>query len=127
TFIGVVVGSYYSPDISLIWDYSHDKVKHMIAYFSLTLMACATCYRFNWSKKIVIIIFMLGVFIELTQPFAGRSASFQDLLANSLGIALGALVASWCGFRIQFKGNSRKNPKESMTREAIPSDLPLRF
>ena len=126
-FIGVIVGSYYSPDISLIWEYSHDKVKHMIAYFSLTLMGFAACHRFNWSKKIVLVIFVLGLFIELTQPLAGRSASFQDLLANSIGIALGALVASWCGFKMQFKKNTRTNSNERLKQEAIPSDLPQRF
>lgn len=106
-FLVVVVGSYYSPDFHTIWDYSHDKIKHMIAYFSLTAMGFAACHRFDWSKNLVLIIFIIGVFIELTQPLAGRSASLQDLFANSIGIALGAMVASWCGFKGKDKHDTK--------------------
>ncbi|MEP3232277.1 MAG: VanZ family protein [Hyphomicrobiales bacterium] len=98
-FLVVVVGSYYSPDFNAVWELSHDKVKHMIAYFSLTAMGLAACHRFHWSKYLVLVIFAIGVFIELTQPFAGRSASLLDMVANSVGIALGSMIASWCGFQ----------------------------
>ena len=101
TFLLVVVGSFYSPDYQTIWDYSHDKVKHIIAYFSLTTMGLAAFHRFSWSKNLVLIIFIFGVIIELTQPLAGRSASLNDILANSIGIALGVMIASWCGFKNQ--------------------------
>ena len=97
-FLVVVVGSYYSPDLNTVWTYSHDKIKHVAAYFSLTAMGLAACHRFHWSKYLVLIIFAVGVIIEMTQPFAGRSASVQDLIANFIGIALGFIIASWCGF-----------------------------
>lgn len=102
-FVGVLVGSYFSPDFHTIWEYSHDKIKHMIAYFSLTAMGFAALHRFDWSRNLVLIIFIVGVLIEITQPFVGRSASLHDLIANSIGIGLGSLVASWCGFKKNFK------------------------
>ena len=98
-FLVVVVGSYYSPDLNTVWTYSHDKIKHVAAYFSLTAMGLAACHRFHWSKYLVFVIFAMGVFIEVTQPLAGRSASLHDLIANSIGIALGSMMASWCGFK----------------------------
>ena len=98
-FLTVVVGSYYSPNFHTVWEHSHDKIKHVIAYFSLTAMGLAACHRFHWSKYLVFVIFAMGVFIEVTQPFAGRSASLHDLIANSIGIALGSMMASWCGFK----------------------------
>jgi len=59
----------------------------------------AACHRFRWSKYLIFIIIALGVIIEVTQPFAGRSASIDDLMANSIGVALGLMIASWCGFK----------------------------
>ena len=97
----VIVCSYYSPNFATIWESSHDKIKHIIAYFTLTVLGLAACHRFRWSKYLIFIIFAVGVIIEITQPFAGRSASIDDLIANSIGIALGAMIASWCGFKNQ--------------------------
>ena len=100
-FLTVIVGSYYSPNFSAIWEQSHDKIKHIIAYFSLTLLGFAACHRFSWSKYLILIIISLGVAIEMTQPFAGRYASIDDLIANCIGIILGSMLASWCGFKNQ--------------------------
>ena len=107
-FLVVVVGSYYSNNFTTIWQNSHDKIKHAIAYFSLTALGLAACHRFRWSKYLIFIIFALGVIIEMTQPFVGRSASIDDLIANSIGIALGSMVASWCGFKNQITNKTRR-------------------
>ena len=100
-FLVVVVGSYYSLNFNTIWENSHDKIKHIIAYFSLTTLGLAACHRFGWSKYLICIIFAMGVVIEMTQPFVGRSASIDDLIANSVGIVLGSMIASWYGFKTQ--------------------------
>jgi len=100
-FLVVIVGSYFSLNFNTIWENSHDKIKHVIAYFSLTVLGLAACHRFSWSKYLVFIIFAVGVIIEMTQPFVGRSASIDDLFANAIGIALGSIIASWCGFKHQ--------------------------
>jgi len=50
----------------------------------------------------------------MTQPFFGRSASIDDLIANSIGIALGSMIASWCGFKNQTtKKTSRQLENQS--------------
>ena len=110
----VIVGSFYSPNFNAIWEHSHDKIKHITAYFSLTALGLAACHRFGWSKYLIFIIFAMGVIIEMTQPFFGRSASIDDLIANSIGIALGSMIASWCGFKNQTtKKTSRQLENQS--------------
>ena len=109
----VIVCSYYSPDFTTIWESYHDKIKHIIAYFTLTVLGLAACNRFSWSKYLIFIIFAVGVFIEMTQPFAGRSASIDDLVANSIGIAFGSMIASWCGFKNQLTNPTGKPISQS--------------
>ena len=108
----VVVCSYYSPNFATIWESSHDKIKHIIAYFTLTVLGLAACHRFSWSKYLIFIFFAMGLIIEMTQPFAGRSASLDDLIANCIGITLGSMVASWCNFKNQ-NTHSTANPISS--------------
>ena len=116
-FLVVVVGSYYSNNFTTMWQNSHDKIKHAIAYFSLTALGLAACHRLGWSKYLIFIIFAMGVIIEMTQPFVGRSASIDDLIANSIGIALGSMVASWCGFKNQIT-NKTTHPTGKPTSQS---------
>lgn len=77
---------------------SSDKVSHTIAYFSLTLSWLYTLL--NWSKfqsrvKYAILgCFVYGIIIEVLQTSitSYRTASYLDILANSVGIVLAVLV-----------------------------------
>lgn len=76
---------------------SSDKVSHGIAYFSLTLSWLYA--TLNWSsfqskvKYIVFGCFAYGIIIEVLQTAitSYRTASYLDILANSVGIVLAAL------------------------------------
>jgi VanZ family protein len=74
-----------------------DKVEHTVAYMLLTLWFTGVYPRSSYFK-IGLGMFLLGVAIEIAQgamPF-GREADIRDVVANSLGIALGIGVA-WMG------------------------------
>jgi VanZ family protein len=72
-----------------------DKANHTLAFLALTL---AGCLGFRGARRgtlwVLLGIFGLGCAIELVQLFVpGRSCEWQDLLADSAGIALGLAVA----------------------------------
>lgn len=72
-----------------------DKTMHFAAYGGWAAIACATPHG---SRRVVfyaLIIFATGLAIELIQPSFGRSKSIMDLLANSIGLGAGILVALW--------------------------------
>lgn len=75
-----------------------DKVKHAIAYFTLTfywLFAVAKTKQDN--KRVMVTIaacFIYGIVLEVLQGelTSYRTASVLDAVANSVGIALGVLA-----------------------------------
>lgn len=103
--LAVIVGSYYSPDFSDIWNSAHDKIKHTSAYFVLTFVGLIAFHHFNSPKRLLVTIFAMGLIIELTQPLTGRSSSLYDLMANSVGIILGALLVVWLSRKFLAKQN----------------------
>lgn len=69
-----------------------DKVQHLAAFVALTLAAWWAYPGARW--KAIAGLFAFGIFIELVQlGIPGRSAEWGDLVADGLGIALGALIA----------------------------------
>lgn len=77
---------------------SSDKVSHSIAYFFLTLSWLYVVLRkerFNtWVKYIIIGSFIYGIIIEVFQGAVTtyRTASYLDMVANSVGILLAILA-----------------------------------
>ena len=77
---------------------SSDKVSHGIAYFSLTLSWLYTIL--NWKafqskvKYAILGCFLYGIIIEVLQAAmtSYRTASYLDILANSVGIVLAVLA-----------------------------------
>lgn len=75
-----------------------DKVEHAVAY---AFLAATGCFGFGFGSRapcaqlaVVLALTAMGGAIELVQPLApGRTASFEDMLANVIGIALGWLLA----------------------------------
>jgi VanZ family protein len=75
--------------------YVSDKTMHFVAYGSWAAVACATPRGKQRMALYAGIIFATGLAIEIIQPNVGRDKSMLDLLANSLGIAAGILLALW--------------------------------
>jgi hypothetical protein len=73
-----------------------DKLDHLTAFAALALLA-----RAGWPGaqrwRTGAALFVYGAGIELLQgsPLVSRTASFADLLANVVGIALGLALSLW--------------------------------
>ncbi|MGF1737297.1 VanZ family protein [Photobacterium satsumensis] len=71
-----------------------DKVQHFMAYAVFAIVAAyAVSTKRAFYKHCTAIVLFSGV-IELIQPWFGRECSVFDLLANSLGVVLGMLIAA---------------------------------
>jgi VanZ family protein len=75
----------------------NDKVSHVVGHGALALYFSALVPRRSW-WKIFLFLLVLGTGIEFAQHYMhlGRHADVRDVLANSLGAALGLLLA-WLG------------------------------
>ena len=92
----VTCGFAFAPSAPTLNIDNGDKVQHIMAF--LCLSGCtALSARAGWRQALRATVFMLlfGVFIELVQSFLPtRSADWRDVVADSLGVAVGlALVA----------------------------------
>ncbi len=69
-----------------------DLIIHFGCYFALSL--CALYRRYSpWATVLTVFALILyGGLIELVQVHFGRSASFMDFAANTLGVAAGWLT-----------------------------------
>ncbi len=78
-----------------------DKLHHLIAYFGLTLLFCQW-HRPQRHWLIALSFGLMGVAIELVQPFSGRYFSWLDMLANVTGVLLAWWLAQgWAGQILQ--------------------------
>ncbi len=71
-----------------------DKVFHALAYF--TLMAWfSQIYHDKFQRNMIAVVFVfMGVTLEYLQGFdANRYFEFADMIANSIGVALGFSIA----------------------------------
>lgn len=84
------------PEMPASFDLN-DKVSHLIGHGTLALYFAGLVPRRSW-WKIFVFLLMFGIVIELAQyaMHAGRNGDPRDVLANSLGAALGLLLAL-CG------------------------------
>jgi VanZ family protein len=86
------------PDFS-----PNDKVNHLIAYSTLSFIGMFAFQRWFW---VVLGLFCYGVLIEFLQGMTEyRFASGADVIANSLGIIIGA--AAYAGLYVSVLKNSR--------------------
>ena len=77
------------PDFS-----PNDKVNHFIAYGALSLVGL---FAFRQAIITLVGLFCYGILIEFLQGMTEyRFASAADVVANSLGLAIGAGVFSLC-------------------------------
>jgi VanZ family protein len=76
-----------------IIDDANDKVKHILAFFTLAFLADYSTpkVRFNLSKGLMILAY--GLLIEVVQYFLPyRESSLYDLAADAIGIAAYVLL-----------------------------------
>ena len=67
-----------------------DKLHHFVAYGTLMFPAALRGKR-RWFVLALVYIAWSGG-IELIQPFVNRNGEWLDLLANSIGVGVGALI-----------------------------------
>ena len=76
----------------------NDKLHHLVSYAVLAWW-CVLAFQISQQKKVLLLVFKLIVFggvIELLQGLSGyRFAEWYDLLANTLGVFLGVVVARY--------------------------------
>lgn len=78
-------------NLSIGWD----KLNHAAAFIALSFSAClAFPGRRRHMLLAAVGLFLFGAVIEVVQLFVpGRDCEWEDLLADSVGIAIGALIA----------------------------------
>jgi len=95
-FLYWVFTSFNLPYNTLFWNALQNS-GHGLVFLLITFIAINTFVRRNSRKPlllvvILIIVFLLGVLIELAQHYSGRGASSNDLIMNSVGIVIGAAL-----------------------------------
>ena len=97
--IAILLGSLVKPELVVVDSISvSDKTYHLIAYFLLMLSwlyAFSNREKFNENVKYVIIgCIFFGIIIELLQGTitSYRTASFLDIIANTSGVLLAAVI-----------------------------------
>ena len=79
----------------LIWD----KAAHFIA-FGLILWSFGVMFRRLPRVPAALLAIALGAAVEVVQRYIGRDASWGDLVADALGVAVALLIwAVWRRFR----------------------------
>lgn len=75
----------------------NDKISHLIGHGTLALYFAGLVPRRGW-WKIFVFLLLFGITIEFAQYYmhVGRNGDPRDVLANSMGAALGLLLAA-CG------------------------------
>ena len=79
------------------WLLNWDKLIHLIQYFILGVLAMKSLKKININSVILVIIFglLFGSIDEFLQSFiSGRFSSALDVLADTIGTAIGALLVS---------------------------------
>lgn len=64
-----------------------DLIYHAIAYAALAFLFLKGFP--SQLKKVIILLFLQGVLVEVIQPYTGRYFEWWDMVANSIGIAVG--------------------------------------
>jgi len=80
------------PSIDLGWD----KLNHLLAFSTLAFSASLSCPASRRLRYVLFfMLFAYGGLIEVLQQFVpGRAGEWADLFADSVGIALGAVMAA---------------------------------
>ena len=91
--------SFFFRDLPYVpnWSFS-DKIAHVLMYLFYTLIASAMFYSQSFKRIISLAILytiLFGVFMEFCQMMikgAGRTGSLGDIVANTIGTIIGAII-----------------------------------
>ena len=91
----IVILSLTSSPIDTGLDFPYqDKLYHMLAYFSLMFWFAQIYHDCTKRNLMAVMLIMMGVLLEYLQGFdPNRYSEFADMLANSMGVLLGLLLA----------------------------------
>jgi hypothetical protein len=86
---------------------------HVVAYAVLAAATLLSVPRQALTMRrgaaAVLVISLLGIAIELLQPFAGRTASIVDFAGNEIGVAMG-MALFWAYRQVGRARNARRYP-----------------
>ncbi len=87
SYIAAILPQEMAPTIGNL----SDKTLHFLA-FSVLVLLLNFSYRIAWWKSVLYLLFY-GCFIEFSQYFTpNRCAEWLDIVADSIGIAIGLLL-----------------------------------
>lgn len=94
-WIGLTAGTHY-PSVPMPDVVDHtDKIIHCSAFAGLALLACITLRV----RRVVLAAILLAAYAavdESTQQFVGRNVDLFDWVADTVGIAIGCGVFTYC-------------------------------
>jgi len=107
--------SFFFRDLPYVpsWSFS-DKIAHVLMYLFYTLIASAMLYSQSFKRIISLAILytiLFGVFMEFCQLMikgAGRTGSLGDIVANTIGTIIGAIIVSAILKKIDRTGSAKE-------------------
>lgn len=75
-----------------------NKVSHIIGTMTLSFLAF---HWLGWRWKVILVLTFFVIFVEMAQPFVGRTAWFVDVLLNILGVGLGTFLVWYYRYRFE--------------------------
>ena len=97
--ISILFGSLVKPEFIVLESISvSDKTNHLIAYFLLMLSWLYAFFKKEkfqeYVKYIILGCFIFGIIIEILQGIitSYRTASYLDILANTIGVLLAVVI-----------------------------------
>ena len=96
------------PSDNLKFNYAYeDKIKHILAFFTLSLLLNRASSTLKHRVRNMVALLLFGIFIEVAQSFTGyRSPSFDDVLADLVGILLFQILYSTYRFIKHFQNKT---------------------
>jgi len=105
--ISILIVVYYSlvPQVEFPVDFwSADKLYHCAAYGWLAVLPLLGFANPRRASSAAFSMILLGILLEIGQYFIpGRSFSFLDITANTLGVALGFFLGGYLKSRLSRK------------------------
>lgn len=71
-----------------------DKIVHSLSFFWLCWQGAGLVRGRRAAWGVALACFLIGMLIEIIQPYVGRSFSYLDMTANGFGAVLGTLTGS---------------------------------
>jgi VanZ family protein len=91
-FIAITILSLLPPRTNLEIP-TNDKIGHFMAYATFSLNICLLFPRVNKQLLLLLLgVIGYGILLEFLQGFVGRSTSFYDFLANTIGVSIGFVL-----------------------------------